>query len=273
MALAGAMLAGMGAMGLVWVATLIFAPLSTGAVTLAVSDLYLGRPVTVGEAYRRARHWWGPLIGAQFLIQLIVGGLAGVLGITLFVGAAVAMPFAMPVGIALMVLAGLLLLSGVVAAYLFLLATIPSIVVENRGVIEALGRSVRLVHPKWKHALGAFALLGLLAAIPMLLAYGLGFGAEFRGGTESLPLTSALAAGLAALATLLVMPITLAGQVVIYYDLRVRQEGFDLEMMAADLGLKPGAGEELPPPAPLLRAAMPPPPSPPPCPPPPAGGG
>ncbi len=265
-ALAAALMGGMGVLGLVWVVTLVFGPLASGAVTLAVSDLYRGRPVTVGEAYRRARHWWGPLIGAQLLVQLVVGALAGVLGLTLFVGAAFLMAVTVPVGIALMVLAALLVLVGAVGTYLLLLATIPAIVVENRGVIEALGRSVRLVQPLWKHALGALALLGLLAAVPLLLAYALGFGAEFRAGTEALPLTGALASGLAALATLLVMPITLAGQVVIYYDLRVRLEGLDLEMMAAELEGQQSAAVGLPPPRPLLQtgAGLPQPPPPPP---------
>lgn len=262
-ALAAALVGGMGVLGLVWVVTLVFAPLASGAMTLAVSDLYLGRAVTTREAYRRARHWWGPLIGAQFLVQLIVGTLAGVLGVTLFVGAAVLMAVAMPVGIVLMALAALLVLMVAVGAYLLLLATVPAIVVEHRGVIEALGRSVRLVQPLWKHALGALALLGLLAAVPLLLAYALGFAAEFPSGTEALPLTGALASGLAALATLLVMPITLAGQVVIYYDLRVRQEGLDLEMMAAELEREGSTPTDVPP-RPLRETSAPLPPPPPP---------
>jgi hypothetical protein len=67
---------------------------------------------------------------------------------------------------------------------------------------------------------------------------------------------------------LLVMPITLAGQVVIYYDLRVRQEGFDLEMMAANLGLKAAGGKlpPAPPAAPLRWEGAPLPPAPPPPP-------
>ena len=233
---------------LMWAVQVVFSPLAAGAMVLSVSDLYMGRPVTVLEAYRRARPYWGSLIGAQILIGLIVAAVGLGPGLVLFgVGAALLAAKAAVAGGVVMGLAGLVMIYLVVAASLYVMATIPAIVVENRTVSDALGRSFRLVSRGWKHALAAWVLLGLFVAIPLVLAYAPGVVAELRGEGG---LNTALATAIASLATLLLMPVTLAGQVVIYYDLRVRQEGFDVEVMAANLGLKGPGAPSLPPPAP-----------------------
>jgi hypothetical protein len=274
---AAALAAGLSATSLVWLATLVFQPLASGAMVLAVSDLYLGRKITVRGAYRQALPSWGPLIGAQFLISLIVGAVGFGPGMVLmFVGGMLAaLARSVVAGVVVMVLGVLVMLYLVVASYLCLMATIPAIMVERRTMSEALTRSFRLVSRGWKHALGAWVLLGLLVAVPLVVPYGLVVAAQVRGGLAGAPFATALTSGLASLVALLVMPVTLAGQVVIYYDLRVRQEGFDLEMMAANLGLKAAGSDGLPPPV-ALRGKRPPPPPPPiphPLPPPLAGEG
>jgi hypothetical protein len=45
-------------------------------------------------------------------------------------------------------------------------------------------------------------------------------------------------------AEVLVMPIGAASSILLYYDLRIRKEGFDLEMLAQSLGLETGATDE-----------------------------
>jgi hypothetical protein len=217
--------------------------------------------VTVREAYRRAQPYWGSLIGAQLLIGLIVGAVGLGPGlIMLGIGGALMAAKAVVIGGVVMGLAGLVMLYLLVAASLCVMATIPAIVVENRSVGDALSRSFRLVSRGWKHALAAWVLLCLFVAAPLVVAYTPGVLASVRGGAFNMALTT----GLASLVALLIMPITLAGQVVIYYDLRVRQEGFDLEMMAQNLGLK---APSAPPPPPLLATSHPLPPLAPPPPP------
>ena len=263
-------IAGMAVLGVYYLGTLVVAPLSAGAVALAVSDLYLGRPVTVREAYRRAASSWLQLFLAQLIIQFGMGLVVLMAGMPLFIAGALALTASPVAGVSVMVLAGLVILALLLAGFLLLLAAVPAIVVEHRAVIDAVVRSFKLVRGGWQRALGAYALLGLLVAVPMLAAYGLLFASQAAGASDpgSLPLTNALVSALVSLVMLLVMPITMGGQVIIYYDLRVRQEGLDLEMMAANLGLKTAAADaELPPPAPLLRGVLPPRPPPPPPPP------
>jgi hypothetical protein len=254
-------------------ANLIFAPLAGGAVVRAVSEMYLGRPVTVMGAYRQVTRWWLPLIGAHLLIQLIVGGIAAALAMILAVLGGALLAFWPVTGAVVIGLAVLLALSAALVGFLLLMAVVPAIVIENRGVIEALQRSYRLVRPRLGPVFGAWALLGLLTAVPVLMAYGayaaaiaLGAqpGLQDPAGTGALAGWMALGGAVVACAIILVKPIMSVGLVVIYYDLRVRQEGFDLEMMAASLATPSRPAPS--PPAPLLGGGGPP--SPPPAPPP-----
>lgn len=253
-------------------ANLIFAPLAGGAVVRAVSEMYLGRPVTVLGAYRQVTRWWLPLVGAQLLIQLIVGGIAAALAMVFAILGGALLAFSPVAGVVVIIVAVLLALSAALVGFLLLMAAVPAIVLENRGVIEALQRSYRLVRPRLGPVFGAWLLLGLLTAVPVLMAYGvyavaMALGA--RPGLEDPAATGALAGWMAlggavvACAVILVKPIMSVGLVVIYYDLRVRQEGFDLEMMAASLA---GPERPAPPPAPPLLGDIgrPPPPSAPP---------
>ena len=40
------------------------------------------------------------------------------------------------------------------------------------------------------------------------------------------------------------MPIGAAASILLYYDLRIRKEGFDLDMLAQSLGLETAAADE-----------------------------
>ncbi len=240
-------------------ANLVFAPLAGGAVVRAVSEMYLGRPVSVMGAYRQVTRWWLPLIGAHLLIQLIVGGIAAALAMILAILGGALLAFSPVAGVVVIIVAVLLALSAALVGFLLLMAAVPAIVIENRGVIEALQRSYRLVRPRLGPVFGAWVLLGLLTAVPVLMAYGVyaaAMAVGARPGFEDPSATGALVGWMAlggavvACAVILVKPIMSVGLVVIYYDLRVRQEGFDLEMMAASLAAPPQPA--VPPPAPLL---------------------
>lgn len=261
-------LVGLGWM-ITWVATIVFAPLAAGAVVRAVSEAYLGGPITVQEAYRLVRPHWAQLIGAQLLVQLLVGAVTAVLAIFIFIFAAAAFAVSPVAGIIALSAAVLMVGAGAFAIFSLLLATVPAIVVENLGIIDALRRSVELVRPYLLHALGAYVLLGLLLLVPILIAYAIGIYFEMLTGFESITTGVIIMSAVVAMATLLIKPVMSIGVVVIYYDLRVRQEGFDLQMMAESLHRPPPPPTARP--APLLAppAESPrwgPPPSPPPVP-------
>ena len=112
------------------------------------------------------------------------------------------------------------------------LVVAPVISVENEGPLAAMGRSVRLVRPRYFPAMGialvmalVSELLGLaLSALPQFLAAWIGL----ERGWLLLALGGIMS-------ELIVLPFVAAATVLLYLDLRVRTEGFDIEMSAVQV--------------------------------------
>jgi hypothetical protein len=112
------------------------------------------------------------------------------------------------------------------------LVVAPVIAVENEGPLAAMGRSVRLVRPRYFPAMGialvmalVSELLGLaLSALPQALAAWIGL----ERGWLLLALGGIVS-------ELIVLPFVAAATVLLYLDLRVRTEGFDIEMSAVQV--------------------------------------
>jgi hypothetical protein len=206
----------------VWLAIIVLLlPLCEAAVTLAVSDLLSGRAVAVKDAYQRARRHWGALVGAQALIVALVGAV----GLLAFLVLGLLAMFVGGNGGALESAAFLIAATAwylaVAVTYLRLLALLPALVLENRGALEALRRSYELVGRHGRHALLALLPLGLVVFVPALISLQQGLeAATAQQGT----LYYAVTGDLAFFAALLLLPIPLVGQVLIYYDLRGREE-------------------------------------------------
>lgn len=100
-------------------------------------------------------------------------------------------------------------------------AVIPAVVLERLGPFKAFDRSGALSVGVKSHILGA---LGIVALIWVIAKSG-GFLAALLP-TAPLQLTGA------ALIDMLVYPLYGIASTLIYYDIRIRKEGFDLEMMA-----------------------------------------
>ena len=106
-------------------------------------------------------------------------------------------------------------------------AVAPVIGVEGGGAMAAVRRSVRLVRPRYFPVMGIALLMGLVAtllstalsALPQVIA-------AWDGDWWPV-----LAVGNIA-AEIVVMPFVAAATVLLYFDLRVRTEGLDLEMAA-----------------------------------------
>ena len=130
-------------------------------------------------------------------------------------------------------------LGGAFACYLgipfvmtLFLVVAPVIAVEGEGPVGAMGRSVRLVRPRYFPSMGIALLMALvstllgfaLSALPQALAAWIGL----ERGWPLLAL-----GGIAS--ELIVLPFVAASTVLLYLDLRVRTEGFDIEMAAMDV--------------------------------------
>lgn len=113
------------------------------------------------------------------------------------------------------------------------LVTAPVIGAERLGPITAMRRSYRLVSRRFWPVLGLALLSGLVATF---FGYALSFVPTLLSlllGTDGLGWLLAAAAGV--LSALITMPVVAGTTVLIYLDLRVRTEGLDLELEAAQV--------------------------------------
>ena len=110
-------------------------------------------------------------------------------------------------------------------------STIPIIMIEKKGPFAAMGRSAGLSKGNKWHILGT---MGLAMGIYIVLSIGLTLGATAIGGQMLQIIVSSLYA-------IVVGPALTLAQMVLYYDTRIRNEGFDVEHLAASLDSAPMA--------------------------------
>jgi hypothetical protein len=114
---------------------------------------------------------------------------------------------------------------------------VPALLIEGTRGFKALGRSFDLVRGRWWPTAGTILLANLL-----VVAVRTGFTIVLLpltavGAFSGNGFVSALANGVAtAAATVLTIPFVAAVIAVLYFDLRVRKEGFDLQMLAMRIG-------------------------------------
>ncbi|OLC02283.1 MAG: hypothetical protein AUH45_09185 [Gemmatimonadetes bacterium 13_1_40CM_69_22] len=213
--------------GLVYyVASLV---LTAGTIRV-ISDSYLGREPRLRDALALGWSRLWPLTAVGFgkgivlmLIVVGVGVVAGV-GATLFRGAGVLVTVALVIG-------GCWFVIYVACGYG---VTTPVVVLEELGSsFDAFGRSWELTRSFKLKVLGLAVVAFLLTnLIPSLVFRGLG--AAFLGSAP--PLGVALTA-VGFVAPLALAPVLAAVITLMYYDLRVRREAFDLQVLGQRLGI------------------------------------
>lgn len=234
----GAFAAGAALFALLLVFYWITYAVALGATTAAVADIYRGGSPGVADAWRAIRPRAGRL--AWLLILLFVrvfGVLAGFTALGAAVGTAAAILIAPPavVGGLLLILLGMLLCVWLVLRYG---VSVAPAVLEDATASQSIRRSVELTRGHlWRvlvlvvfAAIVSYAALGIFQ-LPFLMA-------AFMAGPETttgfwLNMAGVVAGSLAAAFT---SPLAVVAMAVLYYDLRVRKEGLDLELMIAGLG-------------------------------------
>ena len=203
---------GIAAFGAAALLSFIAGIVATGACFKAVADGYLGeraewRPALRYAARRFHSILWVTILGA------FLAGLAAILliipGIYLWVCFAVAVPVLLTEG------------------------------VKGR---KALGRSRRLVSGRWWGTFGVVllgailvgivegALVGLTAIVTSLDTADPSIGSFIFSTTATV------------IASVISTPLSAAFVTVLYFDLRVRKEAFDLQLLAQQIGVEPGEG-------------------------------
>jgi len=194
---------------LVGLASYIAIEISAAATVMAVSNIHLDRPVSLGLAFSSAR---GSILRVM-LIAFAVGVSAGICLLFLIVP----------------------------GIYLWLMwsLAIPVTVLEGGGLSASTRRSNALTRGSRGRIFVIYLLfvvlaivVGIIFQMPLgVLVYTLG-----RGNPQSaVALVSAVSAVGTFLSTSLVGPLATIALTLIYYDQRVRKEGFDLQLMMAAL--------------------------------------
>ena len=106
-------------------------------------------------------------------------------------------------------------------------------ILEDGGWFKVLGRTWALGRGHVGHMFLTF-LLAFLIYIAVAVVGGIVV--AILGGIASLFKDSGVAAVLSTAVTSAIIPLFLMMMVILYYDLRIRFEGFDVEMMSRDLG-------------------------------------
>jgi hypothetical protein len=182
--------------------------LSSGALVKSVSEAYLGNEVSVGEAYRFVLPKVGTLVWASILVFVVV--LIGYM---------------------------LLIVPGVIFS-LWLMLTTQAIIVEGRPASAAMGRSKALTSGNLGKVFGlAFVIFIISIIISAVFTFvgGLAFAGALAAGATVASLVSEI---ISVIGQILVAPISATAFILLYYDLRIRKEGFDLEMLAQTMGAR-----------------------------------
>jgi hypothetical protein len=116
----------------------------------------------------------------------------------------------------------------------FFAATIPSLILERKRVGAALSRSIELTKGHFWHVLGVVLSAALLGA---LLNGALALALNIFAGSAS-PTARVLAqAGANMVASVLTTPFVAATTVALYFDLRIRDEAFDVQIAMANVSV------------------------------------
>jgi len=184
-------------------------PIATGAGTYAISERYLGNEVTIGQALNRAVKSLWTLSVAQFAVVLWV-----------FLGFM------------------LLIVPGILWSLSYALV-VPVVLVEGRKAAPSLRRSCELVKDnRWK----VFAVLLIVSALQWLLGFGVGSLSRLFLTLES-GSGSLMRWTLENVAMIFLTPLGIIADILLYYDFRIRKEGFDLEMLSRAFELVPQSTE------------------------------
>lgn len=191
-----------------WLSNLFFLAASAAVVVIA-SEAYLGREVTPTEAVRTAGRRFFSVWGAAIFQGILVG-----LGLLLFI---------VPGIIALALTFGMQ----------------QAVMIEGKTTNQAYERSKSLAGGYFRHILGTSVMTFVIVFFAMM-----GFGVVIAMVVADLRMSMLLVN----LVLVAINPLAAVVGTVLYYDLRIRKEGFDLELMANRLAPpEPDAGTGAPP--------------------------
>ncbi len=205
----------------------------TAAAIRVISDSYLGRPPELAEALSLGASRIWPLFVVGFGKSVIVGLLAAVIGVV----AAFAVPTmaaggggAGAIALILAILGGCWFIVFVLCGYA---VTTPVVVLENLGgAFDAFGRSWELTRSFKRKIFGIAVVAFLIVYVPIAAVATLGAFLRIE-----MPVVGQAIEVVSAALPIVVMPLLSCVFTLMYYDLRVRREAFDLQILGQQLGI------------------------------------
>jgi len=203
--------------------------MSIGALARSISERFLGETPTVWGTYRTVLRRTLSLIWAYFLTFLLLG----VVGFVAYLVFGIATQGSTLLAVLLVVPFAVL---GLIAMFRLLLVT-QVIVIEDVGGFEGLQRSWTLMRGNFRRALLIFLFAVVVAIVLSVL---LNIPGSVLLTLIPGPVGIIINQVVSQLSQILLMPVAGIAFTLLYYDSRIRQEAFDLEMMAKNLGVSPG---------------------------------
>ncbi|MGH7526014.1 MAG: glycerophosphoryl diester phosphodiesterase membrane domain-containing protein [Gemmatimonadales bacterium] len=187
----------------------VLGALATAATVHIVSESYLGRPLGARDALVRATPLLWRLIVCSLLVAIVVG-----------------------IGFILLLIPGIILACGLILAF-------PALVLEPGSTpVAALARSWALTRGSRWRIFGLLLTLLVLLYIPFIAIGGIAAvllpRTDFTSGGYQLA-AGVVTVAVAGIVQVFIYPLFYCVLTVAYYDLRVRKEGFDLEVLASTL--------------------------------------
>ncbi len=212
---------GMGQSLVILLITGLTFPLATGTLTRAVSSRYLNERISIGACFSYVLSIFLKYMGTILLSGLVMG-----------------------IGWMFCIVPGILFA-------IWFSFTSSVVVLEGLGGTTAMGRSKQLSKDNAGRIIGLWLITFILT---LAVNYGVGFGFAFilpkvlHSPVHLLVATQ----GLQQVIGMILSPLFSVAWILLYYDIRIRKEAFDLEVLAKSMGSPQGA-----PPAPPAAPALP----------------
>jgi hypothetical protein len=197
----------LGANAVLIVVSLIVSILTTAACVKGVSDAYLDHKPQFAASLLFAVRRFPALLGMNIL--LFLGLVAGLIA---------------------------LVIPGIWLYGVWSVAA-PALLIEGLGPARSLGRSRRLVKGRWWPTAGVLIVASIMVAVVSGAFEALLVAVASLGSQPSLLAAVLVVTASGAVATIVTQPFHAAVTTILYYDLRVRREGYDLHVLAEQLGL------------------------------------
>ena len=184
--------------------------LVTASCTKAVSDVYLDQPTGFRPALGFAARRLLSLLWLEILLGVLIA-----------------------LGFIALIVPGVYL-------YVAWAVSTPVLLIEGLRGGKALKRSRQLVAGRWWPTAGLLFIVTLLVGIVSGIFQGVLL-AIFLSTSDSVLVGVVLVTLASAVSAVLLQPFQAAVRTLLYYDLRVRKEGYDVELLAEQLGIEPAA--------------------------------